>query len=73
MQIDLVKITNPEAKNLIFGQSHFIKTVEDLHEALISAVAGIKFGLAFAESSGPRLIRTSGNSPDMIKLAVEKS
>lgn len=71
MQLDSVKITNPDAKNLIFGQSHFIKTVEDLHEALVTAVPGIKFGLAFAESSGPRLVRVSGNSQEMIKLAVE--
>lgn len=70
MKTDLVKITNPDGKNLIFGQSHFIKTVEDLHEALVGAVPGIKFGLAFCEASGPRLIRTSGTDDAMVKLAV---
>lgn len=73
MKLDLVKIKNPDAKNLIFGQSHFIKTVEDLHEALVGAVTGIKFGLAFAEASGPCLIRTSGTDEAMVKLAVENT
>lgn len=73
MQITSVKIKNPDLKNLIFGQSHFIKTVEDLHEALVGAVPGIKFGLAFAEASGPRLIRTSGTDEAMVKLAVENT
>lgn len=70
MITDVVKITNPKNLNLIFGQSHFIKTVEDLHEALVGAVPGIKFGLAFCEASGPRLIRTSGTDEAMTKLAV---
>ena len=70
MQITSVKIKNPDIKNLIFGQSHFIKTVEDLHEALVGAVPGIKFGLAFAEASGPCLIRTSGTDDAMVALAV---
>lgn len=69
MQIISVKIKNPDGKNLIFGQAHFIKTVEDIHEALIGAVPGIKFGLAFCEASGPRLIRTSGTDETMVKLA----
>jgi hypothetical protein len=54
---------------VILGQSHFIKTVEDIHEALVSAVPGIEFGLAFCESSGPALVRFSGTSDDMIELA----
>lgn len=70
MQITTVSIKNPDSKNLIFGQAHFIKTVEDLHEAMVGAVPGIKFGLAFAEASGPCLIRTSGTDDAMITLAV---
>jgi len=70
MDTEIIRIENPDAKNLIFGQSHFIKTVEDLHETLVGAVPGIQFGLAFCEASGPRLIRTSGNSKEMIDLAV---
>lgn len=73
MQLDIVKVKNPDGKNLIFGQSHFIKTVEDIHEALVGAVPGIKFGLAFCEASGPRLIRTSGTSEAMVRLAVENA
>lgn len=56
---------------MIFGQSHFIKTVEDLHEALVNAVPGIEFGLAFSEASGPCLVRTSGTDDQMVKLAEE--
>lgn len=70
MNIKTVKIKNPNNLNLIFGQSHFIKTVEDLHEILISSVPGIKFGLAFAEASGPCLIRTSGTDKKLEKLAA---
>jgi len=73
MNIDVVKIDNPKNLNLIFGQSHFIKTVEDLHETLVNAVPGIKFGLAFCESSGPRLIRTSGTAQALTKLAAENA
>lgn len=73
MKTEVVKIENPDAKNFIFGLSHFIKTVEDLHEALVNTVPGIKFGLAFSEASGPRLIRTSGTSEEMIALAVKNA
>lgn len=66
-----IPIKNPKNLNLIFGQSHFIKTVEDIHEALVSSVSGIKFGLAFSEASGDCLIRTSGNDEALIKLASE--
>jgi hypothetical protein len=69
MKLITVPITKPEATNFILGQSHFIKTVEDLHEALVATVPGIKFGLAFCEASGPCLIRFSGTDPDMIELA----
>lgn len=69
MNLISVRIDKPEDTNFILGQSHFIKTVEDIHEALVSSVPGIKFGLAFNESSGKCLIRWTGNDPDMIKLA----
>jgi adenosine/AMP kinase len=60
-----VSIHKPETVNVILGQAHFIKTVEDLHEALVTAVPGIKFGLAFCESSGPCLIRYSGTDGEL--------
>jgi len=69
MEIQTVKIEKPEAINFILGQSHFIKTVEDMHEALVTAVPGIKFGLAFSEASGKCLIRWSGTDEAMIELA----
>ena len=69
MNLTSVKIVKPEAINFILGQSHFIKTVEDVHEALVSAVPGIKFGVAFCEASGKCLIRWSGTDEDMIELA----
>lgn len=69
MELTTVKIQKPEDTNFILGQSHFIKTVEDIHEALITSVPGIRFGLAFCESSGPALVRFSGNSDAMLELA----
>jgi adenosine/AMP kinase len=69
MQLTTVRIEKPEAVNVILGHSHFIKTVEDLHEALVNAVPGIKFGLAFCEASGKRLVRWSGTDPAMTDLA----
>jgi adenosine/AMP kinase len=69
MELTAVWIEKPEAVNLILGQSHFIKTVEDVHEALVSSVPGIKFGLAFCESSGPALVRASGTDDDLVELA----
>ena len=69
MDLHVVPVENPQGLNLIFGQSHFIKTVEDLHEALVGTVPGIRFGLAFCESSGPRLVRTSGTDPALVELA----
>ena len=71
MEISAVPITKPETINFILGQSHFIKTVEDMHEALVTAVPGIKFGLAFCEASGECLIRWSGTDADMIALAQQ--
>ena len=69
MQLITVKIEKPDEINFILGQSHFIKTVEDLHEALVQTVPGIKFGLAFCESSGAMLVRWSGTDEAMIELA----
>lgn len=69
MNLLSVRIEKPDAINFILGQSHFIKTVEDIHEALVGAVPGIKFGLAFCESSGPALVRWSGTDTAMIELA----
>ncbi len=69
MQLELVKIENPKELNFILGQSHFIKTVEDIHEALVNTVPGIKFGLAFCEASGKCLIRWSGTDKELIELA----
>jgi adenosine/AMP kinase len=73
MELEVVKIEKPEALNLILGQSHFIKTVEDLHEALVCTVPGIKFGLAFCESSGPALVRASGTDNELIELAKQNA
>jgi uncharacterized protein len=69
MQLVSVKVDKPDPVNFILGQTHFIKSVEDLHEALVGAVPGIKFGLAFCEASGKCLIRCSGTDPAMIELA----
>ncbi len=69
MNLITVKIEKPEETNFILGQSHFIKTVEDVHEALVNSVPGIKFGLAFCEASGKCLIRWSGTDEAMIELA----
>jgi uncharacterized protein len=69
MNLLTVKIENPEETNFILGQSHFIKTVEDVHEALVGAVPGIKFGMAFCEASGKCLVRSSGTDEAMTELA----
>ena len=73
MNIEVVRIQKPENINFILGQSHFIKTVEDIHEALVTAVPGIHFGLAFCEASNPRLIRWSGNDETMLQLARDNA
>ena len=69
MEIKLVSIDKPETLNFVLGQSHFIKTVEDVHETLITHVPGIKFGLAFCEASGKCLIRWTGTDDEMVELA----
>ena len=73
MELTVVPIVKPDAANFIFGQSHFIKTVEDLHEALVGAVPGIRFGLAFCEASGKRLVRWSGNDEAALALARDNA
>ena len=73
MELLTVQIQKPEEINFILGQSHFIKTVEDLHETLVSAIPGIQFGLAFCEASGPALVRYSGTSDTMIELAKQNA
>ena len=73
MNITTVPIHKPDEINFILGQSHFIKTVEDLHEALVAAVPGIKFGLAFCEASGKCLVRWTGTDAEMIELAKQNA
>ena len=73
MDIEIVKIVKPDAINFILGQSHFIKSVEDLHEALVNTVPGLKFGLAFCEASDKCLVRWSGTDESMIELAKKNA
>ena len=73
MELVTEKLIIPEGANLILGQSHFIKTVEDLYEILVGTVPGIKFGLAFSESSGECLIRVEGNDPELTAAATENA
>jgi adenosine/AMP kinase len=69
MELKVVALDKPDEVNVILGQSHFIKTVEDLHEALVGTVPGIRFGLAFCEASGPALVRSSGTDEELLALA----
>jgi hypothetical protein len=71
MELILEKISFPEDCNIIFGMSHFIKTIEDLYEAMVNSVPGIKFGMAFNEASGPCLVRKEGTDNELIGIAVE--
>jgi adenosine/AMP kinase len=73
MELKTIRIEKPETTNFILGQTHFIKTVEDIHEALVNAVPGIKFGLAFCEASGECLVRWTGTDPAMIDLAKKNA
>jgi adenosine/AMP kinase len=73
MDIEVVTIEKPEPINFVLGQAHFIKTVEDIHEALVNSVPGIKFGLAFCEASGKCLVRTSGTDEAMLELASKNA
>ena len=69
----MVSVDKPDDLNIVIGQSHFIKTVEDLHEALVGVSASLRFGLAFCEASGPRLVRRSGNDAELVDLAVRNA
>jgi adenosine/AMP kinase len=69
MEIKVIKIDKPDEMNCILGQSHFIKTVEDLHEAIVATSPGMKFGIAFCEASGPALVRSSGNDERLTEIA----
>jgi hypothetical protein len=73
MDIKAIKIDKPEDMNFILGQAHFIKTVEDIHEAIVSTAPQMKFGIAFCESSGPALVRYSGNNDSLIELAKKNA
>jgi adenosine/AMP kinase len=73
MELKTVKIDPPKDCNVILGMAHFIKTTEDLYEALVNAVPNIEFGIGFCESSGPCLVRHEGNSADLRRLAAEKA
>jgi adenosine/AMP kinase len=73
LEFKTVKIETPKDCNVILGMAHFIKTVEDLYEALVNAVPNIKFGIGFCESSGPCLVRHEGNDEELRRLAAEKA
>ncbi|MBU1090950.1 MAG: adenosine-specific kinase [Candidatus Omnitrophica bacterium] len=73
MELKLINIKKPEEVNLILGQSHFIKTIEDLYEVLVNNVPGIKFGVSFVESSGACKVRVEGNDDDLKKLAASSA
>ena len=73
MELKIVKIEKPEDVNMILGQSHFIKTVEDIHETMVTSVPGAKFGLAFCESSGACLVRASGTDEELVELAKKNA
>ncbi len=73
MELKTVKIEKPEDINMILGQSHFIKTVEDIHEVMVTSVPGAKFGLGFCESSGACLVRASGTDEELLELAKQNA
>lgn len=73
MEFKNVRIEKPPDMNFILGQAHFIKTVEDIHEAVVSTNPGMKFGLAFCESSGPALVRFTGNDKNLIEIAKKNA
>ena len=70
---DVVPVDKPDDLNVVIGQAHFIKTVEDLHEALVGVSPSLRFGLAFNEASGPRLVRRTGNDADLVELATRNA
>ncbi len=71
MNLHAVRLAIPQDANIVLGQSHFIKTVEDLYEAMVSSAPGVKFGIAFNEASGPCLTRADGNDPELQQAAIE--
>jgi adenosine/AMP kinase len=73
LTFETVAVTKPETLNVIIGQSHFVKTVDDLHEALVGTSPSLRFGIAFCEASGPRLVRRSGNDDALVDLAVRNA
>ena len=73
MELKTVTIENPADINFILGQAHFIKTIEDLHEAIVQTVPQMKFGIAFCESSGPALVRWTGNDEEFLDLAKKNA
>lgn len=73
MELKAVPIDKPDDVNVIVGQSHFVKTVEDLYEALVGSSPHLRFGLAFCEASGPRLVRNAGNDDELVELAVSNA
>jgi len=73
MSHSVVRIEKPEATNFVLGQAHFIKTVEDLHEAIVTTAPQMRFGVAFCEASGPALVRRSGNDESLIELATRNA
>lgn len=70
---DVVSVEKPDDVNVVIGQAHFIKTVEDLHEAMVGVSSSLRFGLAFCEASGPRLVRRSGNDAELVELATRNA
>ncbi len=72
-KLEVVQIPVPQGSNVIVGRTHFIKSVEDIYEALVNSVPGIKFGLAFLEASGKRLVRYEGNDEELIKTAIDSA
>jgi adenosine/AMP kinase len=73
VDLQAVTVDKPEDMNFILGHSHFIKTVEDLHETFAQSSPSLRFGLAFCEASGPRLVRRSGNDPELVEIAVRNA
>lgn len=71
MELQVIDVPIPEGANVIIGKSHFIKTVEDIYEALVTSVPGVKFGLAFCEASGKRLVRREGNDEELVQAATQ--
>ena len=71
--MDIVRIDKPDELNVILGQAHFVKTVDDLHEVLAGSVPGLRFGIAFCEASGARLVRRSGNDAELVELATRNA